>query len=256
MSPEADATRVLVIDERPDLRRQVTELLEGAGMVVYDVGSPLGATSLVVRLHIDVLVVGAKLSSTSGRRVAQLVRNSPRLRHLRVVLLVKTLPDQLEHSREYAEADAVIEESTIDDALLPAVNRLVRSGSGTKSKQPILLVDSDSERRDRLRRSLVGLGHAVQECASGAAAVARAVETRPRTIVVAHDLESPSATEVVEMLRADRAAGASRILLLEDDGGLEDLEAASSRCGANGVLNVGSGGAALAEQLRSDSQTL
>ncbi len=255
MSPEPHARRVLVIDERVELRRTIAERLAASGLIVYDVGSPLGATSLASRLQIDVLVLGARLSSSTGRRVAQLVRNSPRLKQLKVVLLVAELPKRLELSHDYNDVDSVIEESTLEQALLPTVLRLVgRRPSGT-SARPVLLVDADAQRRGRLRQSLQALGHAVHECPRGTTALARALETKPRTIVVALDLVDLAATDLVELLRANPTAGASRILLL-GDGGLGDMEEARARCGANGVLHADSGKAELEDRLRSDSQTV
>ncbi len=256
MSPEEHAIRVLVIDERLELRRRITDLLDGPDVTVYDVGSPLGATSLVTKLHIDVLVVGAKLSSTTGRRVAQLVRNSPRLRHLKVVLVVEGLPDQLDRTREFADADAVLDVSAIDTGLAPTVARLTRRRTGQPSpRRTVLLVDSHDERRARFRASLETIGHTVEECARGTSALARALETKPKTIVVAVDLADLSALDVVELLRANPTAGAARILLF-GDGGFADMEEARHRCGANGVLHAGAAGAELEDSLRSDSQTL
>ncbi len=247
--------RMLVIDDRPDVRRQIAEILAGTDITVFDVGSPLGATSIIARLRVDVIVVGARMSLMAGSRFAKLVRNNPRLAHVKVVLLLPELPGQIDRTREFEEVDAVLDESQIDQALVRTVNRLVRRPFAPTRSATVLLVDPEPARRERVRATLSDLGKVVHTWKRGEGALAVALELRPSTILIAADLDDVAASDLVERLRAHDGTASARIYLLGDRG-LSALEDVGSACGANGVLCAGAGGAELRERLHDDSQTL
>jgi PleD family two-component response regulator len=246
---------MLVIDDRPEVRRHIAQILAGTEITVFDVGSPLGATSIIARLRVDVIVVGARMSLMAGSRFAKLVRNNPRLAHVKVVLLLPELPGQVDRTREFEEVDAVLDESQIDQALMRTVNRLVRRPFAPTRSATVLLVDPEPARRERLRAKLIDLGKVVHTWGRGEGALAVALELRPSTILIAAELDDLPATDLVEDLREHGTTGGARIYLLGDRGraALEDM---GSACGANGVLCAGTGRAELRERLRDDSQTL
>jgi PleD family two-component response regulator len=139
---------MLVIDDRPEMRRRVADVLADTDITVFDLGSPLGATSIIARLKVDVVVVGAKMALMPGSRFAKLIRNNPRLAAIKVVLLVPELPTQLDRSREFEAVDAVVAESQIDEALERAVKRLVRRPFAETRSASVLLADPEPAPRE------------------------------------------------------------------------------------------------------------
>lgn len=122
-SPNA-ALRALVLDERPEIRDRVCALLAEAGMLVFDLGSTLGSTSIMARRHIDVVIVGSDLSGKNANRFVQMLRNNPRRAHLKVVLIVTESDAQSDH-----EADVVVEEGELEQSLVTAVHAVMRQSA-------------------------------------------------------------------------------------------------------------------------------
>jgi PleD family two-component response regulator len=251
-SQASHPTRVLVIDDRPEMRRQIARAFSDTEIGVYDISSPLGATSIIARLHADVVVVGARMALMPGSRFAKLVRNNPRLAHVKVVLLVPELPSQIDRSREFEEVDAVVVEADVDTALVRTVNRLVRRPFALTRSASVLLVDPKPARRERVQRTLSELGYVVHTHDRGDGAMAAALELRPRTVMIAGDLDDVPATALVEMMREDRTMSAAGIYLVGEQRGLDAL---GGMCGANGVLSAKAGVAEIRERLRNDART-
>ena len=73
----AKSPRILLIDDSDIAREAVGNILTAGGWTYHDVSSPLGATSLIAKLDIDILVVDMNMPVMSGSAFAQLVRTTP-----------------------------------------------------------------------------------------------------------------------------------------------------------------------------------
>lgn len=122
-SPEP---RVLVIDDSEISLEIMSGVLEDAGMNVFRATSPIGATQLVVKHQVDVLVTDVNMPALLGQNLISLFRNNRRAEHVRVVL-VSSLPEpELQAIAEEHGADGVLQKENVTSELVDLVHRVVQ----------------------------------------------------------------------------------------------------------------------------------
>lgn len=123
-SMEAPA-QVLVIDDHQISRNSVIRLLEAAGLTVVGASSAIGATRLALRRGIQVAVIDLNMPAMRGSSLIQVIRKSPRLAHVGIVLLSGASDEELVTAAGEASADAAVSKLNMKDTLVPAVQKLI-----------------------------------------------------------------------------------------------------------------------------------
>lgn len=118
--------RVLFIDDDPVARSVVSSVLEGAGLHVHAIASPIGATRTIRDEKIDVVICDLNMPAMQGDAFARLFRENRLLRHLPLVLLSGAPREQLEELMSRGTIDAVVHKSEIETSLVSTINRLSR----------------------------------------------------------------------------------------------------------------------------------
>jgi two-component system chemotaxis response regulator CheY len=119
-------TDVLIIDDLAEARALMGDVLAQAGFNVHELESPIGATRLVVRKSIAVVVLDLHMPTMGGDKLAQLFRNNPRFQDLRLVLVSAEQRPLLEQLGAEAGADACLTKSEVVSSLADVVSKLTQ----------------------------------------------------------------------------------------------------------------------------------
>jgi DNA-binding NarL/FixJ family response regulator len=120
-----EPVQVLVIDDHQISRNSVIRLLQAAGLTVIGAPSAIGATRLALRRGIQVAVIDLNMPAMRGSSLIQVIRKSPRLANIGIVLLSGASDEELVTAAGEASADAAVSKLTMKDTLVPAVQRLI-----------------------------------------------------------------------------------------------------------------------------------
>ncbi len=124
LSSTTTTRRVLVIDDHDVAREYMSRLLTQAGYTVHAQPSPIGATRLILRETIPVVVIDVEMPALRGDKLVQLFRQNPRFQGLGLVLVSSTDPRELEQYGKAAGADAVVPKTNLERALVAIVDKL------------------------------------------------------------------------------------------------------------------------------------
>jgi len=116
---------ILIIDDSDIAREAMRRPLEAAGLEVYDLPSPIGATRLILRKGIRVVIIDINMPTMRGDRLAALFRENPRFDDLRVILVSGEDQDLLQQLASQVGADAVVPKSANYADLVETVVRLL-----------------------------------------------------------------------------------------------------------------------------------
>lgn len=239
--------RVLLIDDSEIARKAVGSILEDGGWSYDDVDTPLGATSLIARLGVGILVVDMNMPVMSGSRFAQLVRNNPRFSDIKIVLISGDCEEQLEREGHLINADAVLSKADLVDELLPTLRRICHEEkTDALVNRKAMIVDYDPEEREACRQELEAFGYEVICHNHGRGALAEVVSAKPALVVVAADLPDLPGTAIVELIRENRSTEGMNIVLRAEGACLDE---AVRECGASMGIACGLSGPLLSERL-------
>jgi CheY-like chemotaxis protein len=124
--------KVLVIDDDELARTLLVEILENLGHDVQELSSPIGATSLMLKEKIDVVVLDMMMPSLNGDKLAKLMKGSPQLRRVGVVLVSATEDQPMRDLAKAAGAAAFLGKSQVRTRLGDAVLRAAASVSAQR----------------------------------------------------------------------------------------------------------------------------
>jgi CheY-like chemotaxis protein len=124
---------VLVIDDSEIARAEMTRVLSEAGLRVFTLSSPIGATRAIIQHRVDAVVIDLLMPSMRGDRLAALFRGNPRFEGLGVVLVSGQDHQELTRLLEEADADAVVRKADLR-RLVPAVNNVIRARAGRAAR--------------------------------------------------------------------------------------------------------------------------
>jgi DNA-binding NarL/FixJ family response regulator len=124
-----EPAQVLVIDDHQISRNSVIRLLQAAGLSVVGASSAIGATRLALRRGIQVAVIDLNMPAMRGSSLIQVIRKSPRLANVGIVLLSGASDEELVTAAGEVSADAAVSKLSMKDTLVPAVQRLLARAS-------------------------------------------------------------------------------------------------------------------------------
>lgn len=113
--------RVLVIDDDEISREYQVSVLERTGCIVHNLPTAIGATNLLLREDIQVVVLDVLMPSLPGDKLAVLLRKNRQLAGLGVVLVSSCPRAELEQIALEVNADALVGKHEIRAALPKAV---------------------------------------------------------------------------------------------------------------------------------------
>ena len=122
-----DGVRVLVCDDSPVVRRLLRLLLEKQGYAVEAVESGEEAFSQALKHRFGLIVSDVQMGQLSGVQLCRLLRRDPATRETPVVLLTAADDPRSRFWGRHAGADAYIAKESMNQDLMPAVDRLVRA---------------------------------------------------------------------------------------------------------------------------------
>ncbi len=105
--------RVLVIDDDDVARELLASTLEDAGHEVFELPSAIGATREIFHRSIDAVVVDVMMPDINGDKLAKVLRQNSRGKHLAIVLVSSRPAAELEALASSASADAVLPKSRV-----------------------------------------------------------------------------------------------------------------------------------------------
>jgi len=117
---------VLVIDDSDIALDVIRGVLDMGGFETLGQLSPIGATNLVVKHGIRVVVTDVNMPEISGTQLSLMFRNNPRTEHVKVVLVSDLPPEQLYILGKNARAHGVVQKRRLEQDLVPLVDRLYR----------------------------------------------------------------------------------------------------------------------------------
>jgi CheY-like chemotaxis protein len=124
--PIVAAERVLIIDDDEIVGEAMREILAREGHEVTAVPTAIGATQVILREHVRVVVLDIHMPSISGDKLAQLLRKNPRLKHIGIILVSGIEQKQLEALANEVSADAVVSKHKMRSELATAVGVAAR----------------------------------------------------------------------------------------------------------------------------------
>ena len=121
---------VFLVDDHPDVREVMGNLLEMHGHIVQVIGSGERALERLALERPDVLIADHRLPGINGIELLTQIRNNPRLQALKCVLF--SADDTLRESAQSAGAEFWLKGS---DTLFDSIARLGESINGHSSSQ-------------------------------------------------------------------------------------------------------------------------
>jgi CheY-like chemotaxis protein len=121
--------QVLVIDDSAVNRSTIVRLLRSGGLSVIATDSAIGATRLVLRSGVSVVVADLNMPAMQGSSLLSVFRRNPRLSQVAMVLLSGVTAEELVQAASASGADAAISKLEMATTLIPTVQRLLRRAS-------------------------------------------------------------------------------------------------------------------------------
>lgn len=113
--------KILVIDDDDIARELVASTLRHAGHEVLELPSAIGATKVIYHSEVDAVVLDVMLPDLDGDKLARLLRQNSRGKHLAIVLMSSRPTEELELLAYAASADAVVNKREIRQRLVSVV---------------------------------------------------------------------------------------------------------------------------------------
>lgn len=117
--------RVLVIDDDEIAREAMCAVLVRAGFCVFELATPIGATSVIKRDGITVVALDINMPTINGDKLAKLLRENAQLANLGIVLVSGCEVEKLSALGQKVGADGIVSKSKLHSELAPAVERAV-----------------------------------------------------------------------------------------------------------------------------------
>ncbi|HKP59205.1 MAG TPA: response regulator [Polyangiales bacterium] len=117
--------KVLVIDDSETARAAMADTLIEAGYRVLELPSAIGATRMILRNDVQVVIVDVTMPGLSGDMLVRVLRSNSRLKELVIVVVSGMATESLERIRAEVGADAVLAKTAIETDLALVVMRLL-----------------------------------------------------------------------------------------------------------------------------------
>ncbi len=116
---------VLLVEDDNALRRMLEVTLRRAGYQVIAAADGLEAMKLALSSPVDIVVTDAMMPNLSGQAFCRLLKSSPKLSHIKTILLSGL--DREEGSPERELADAFLSKPVLKQDLTDCIERLLLS---------------------------------------------------------------------------------------------------------------------------------
>lgn len=143
---------ILFADSSRHARRMGERILREEGFAVVTVADGETALSRIPDVDPDLVMADVRLPGKSGYEICQYVKNHPKHRHVRVVLLAGTLEPLDEAEAQRVKADAILKKPLEASAVIATVKPLIDAGEAER--------DGGSKKRPapaRITGSILGL---------------------------------------------------------------------------------------------------
>lgn len=115
--------RVLVIDDDDVAREMLCGTLRDAGHDVHDLPSAIGATRAIFDQNIEAVVLDVMMPSINGDKLARLLRQASKGKHLTIILVSSRPVTELSDLASSAQADAVVSKGAVRKELAQTLRR-------------------------------------------------------------------------------------------------------------------------------------
>ncbi len=115
---------VLIIDDDARMARSIQRTLEKNGFKTEIAFDGFSASTALERLRPSVVTLDLALPGMGGIEVIRLIRESPRFRHIKILLISARLIGELEDAKK-AGADDVLEKPYLNSVLLEKIDKLL-----------------------------------------------------------------------------------------------------------------------------------
>jgi CheY-like chemotaxis protein len=119
------APRVLVIDDTEVSRMAIAEVLSAAGYQVLQLASAIGATRMIMQHKVQAAVIDVAMPGLSGDKLITLLRDNPRMRDLKIVVISARSAEELEVIRSATSADGAVDKAHLSSQLAPLLQRIL-----------------------------------------------------------------------------------------------------------------------------------
>lgn len=116
--------RVLVIDDSQIVRASLSRLLSEAGYRVYERSTAVGASAIIVRHDVQVVILDIIMPVMSGERFAGILRSNDRLDHVKLIMITSDAA-LLDEVAERVGADAALTKAEARTQLLEVVSSVL-----------------------------------------------------------------------------------------------------------------------------------
>jgi CheY-like chemotaxis protein len=123
---EPERADVLIVDDDAVVRTSIKRLLESAGLRVLEISSAIGASRTILQHHVRLVLVDLRMPAMAGSALVGLLRKSPRLQQVPMVLVSGAPADELVTAAAEVGADAAVSKLEMNATLVPLVRRLLR----------------------------------------------------------------------------------------------------------------------------------
>jgi len=123
--------RVVVVDDEPDIRSLVHDILTGVGYEVFTAATGEEGLGKIINLNPDLVVLDVVLPGLSGLEVCRLVKSKPSLSSIRILVLTALARDVDRKLIESAGADGFLRKPFSIGDLLSKTDEVLRLAGET-----------------------------------------------------------------------------------------------------------------------------
>ena len=225
---------VLIVDDSPTVRMDLTDVLEAAGYHVIACGSAGEARSVLRTQPVMLVILGLAHPNADGIELLDAIRRDQVLGTLPVLLLASA-DDVSQRVGDHIARSDYLGRPYAADRVLARVRDWIGS---PPARDVVLVVDADELFRARLGEALAHAGYATAFAASGQEGIAQAALAHPTAIAVDGAMPDIEGAGVIRRLRLEPALRTTPCLLLTN-ATAKDAEVRALEAGADGYVGKG-----------------
>ncbi len=126
--------KILVVDDEPDVRALVHDIVTGSGYEVFTASTGEEALTKIVSVKPDLVILDVVMPGMSGLEVCRLMKAKPNLRNIRVLMLSALSRDVDQRLIAEAGADSYMRKPFSVNDLLSKIDELLVEGGGASKK--------------------------------------------------------------------------------------------------------------------------
>jgi len=247
--PDLAGLRILVVDDEPDAREVLSEILRAAGADVVAAPDAQDALRLAGASSFEVLVSDIAMPGGDGYELLARLRAREATRDLPAIALTAYARIEDRERALGAGFQRHLSKPVEPAELLAAIATLARRLPASRPQRPtpgepaagegsatsVLIIEDDDDSRDGLKTLLELNGYRVEVASNGADGLARALAQKPRIALVDIGLPEIDGLEVAVRLRREMGAEGPYLVALSGYADTSDRERAIE-CGFDAYL--------------------